>query len=225
MSEVIRERINKSRKKADRRFFANDNISQFLEPGDLERLTEELTLKMEGVLDTLVIDRFNDHNSEGTAARVAKMFINELYAGRYQPMPRVTDFPNVSNLDQVYCVGPVHINSACSHHMVPIVGKAWIGVFPSNRVIGLSKFHRLANWINRRPQIQEESTNQLADVIEAAIKPQGLAVLVKARHFCCGMRGVMDPDTWMTTSVMRGAFRDSETMKREFLQLVQMSDK
>jgi GTP cyclohydrolase I len=204
-------------------FGANDNISSYLLPGDLEALQEELAVKMQSVLDALVIDTDNDHNSQDTAKRVAKMFINETYSGRYLPMPAITDFPNAKQLDEIYTVGPIHINSSCSHHMVPIIGDMWVAVHPGERVIGLSKFHRLARWIWRRGQIQEEGTIQTADLLESLLSPLGVAVVFKASHLCCSCRGVEDAATIMTTSVVRGSLRENASLKAEFFNLISFS--
>jgi GTP cyclohydrolase I len=163
-----------------------------------------------------------DHNTRETPERVARMFVHELFAGRYQPRPKLTDFPNAKLLDEIYVVGPVSIRSMCAHHFCPIEGSAWIGVIPSSRVIGLSKFARLAHWVFARPQIQEEATVQLADEIEAAIKPRALGVIVTARHGCMTLRGVRDRESRMSTSVMRGYFRDKPEARAEFLSLVNM---
>lgn len=224
ISDVIRDRIARDKgakgRKPQRRMFANDNISQHLHLGDIERLQSELTDRIESVLDTLLIDRRNDHNSKGTASRVAKMLLRETMAGRYEPMPSITEFPNASNLDQLYHVGNINVRSMCSHHLVPIYGTAHIGVFPGKNVLGLSKFQRLTDWVMSRPQIQEESTTMLADIIEQQMKPEGLAVLVKCKHLCCSQRGVKNNDMVMTTSVMRGVLRDNNHIRSEFFQLI-----
>ena len=228
--EVVRDRILDKRKrlrgkaKDQTRFFANDNISQFVDSVELSRIRTELEEKMGEVLDILLIDWRNDHNSKGTPQRLAKMMLYETMVGRYTPMPDVTDFPNASNLDQLYTVGPIAVKSKCSHHHAPIIGEAYVGVFPGDRVIGLSKFHRLLNWIMRRPQIQEESTVQYADLLENLMTPKGVAVVVKCRHFCACWRGVNDDRTWMTTSVMRGVFRE-DSIKTEFLRFVDLNSK
>lgn len=203
------------------RFFANDNISAHL--SDLERELIELEVEghLQAALRAMVIDVDNDHNTQGTAKRVAKMWMREIFSGRFISAPDVTDFPNVSNLDQVYLVGPIQVNSSCSHHLVPIIGQLWFGVFPGEDVIGLSKFHRMARWIAKRPQIQEEATQMIADELEKVMKPRGLAVMLKARHFCCSTRGVHDPNTWMLTSVVRGMLRDDPLLKQEFFTLLQ----
>jgi GTP cyclohydrolase I len=201
-------------------FAANDNISQYLADGDLERIQADVEAAVRQLLHALVIDTDNDHNTRETAKRVAKMYVHEVFKGRYMPRPDITDFPNAKNLDQLYTVGPITVRSACSHHLVPIVGKAWIGVIPGDRVVGLSKFNRLTEWIMARPQIQEEATMQLADEIESLIKPKALAVVVQAQHMCMTWRGVRDMGSSMTTSVMRGAFRENPAARDEFLSII-----
>jgi len=200
-------------------FFANDNISDFITDEELAELHIELKDKINDVLDVLLIDRVNDHNTKETANRVAKMYLNEVFKGRYHNQPKVTDFPNAKKLDQIYTVGPISVRSACSHHLVPIIGKCWIGVIPSDRVIGLSKFNRIVDWVMSRPQIQEEAAIQLADTIEKLIKPKGLAVIVKASHQCMTWRGVKDNETQMVTSVMRGIFRETAEARSELMDI------
>ena len=216
ISDSIRQRIISGKGT----YLANDNISEYVTEKDLEMLQEEVAFNMEGVLQSLVIDTENDHNTKETAQRIAKMFIREVFKGRYLPMPKVTDFPNAKQLNEIYTLGPITIRSACSHHMVPITGRAWIGILPSDRVIGISKFVRLTEWVMARPQIQEEATVQLADIIESMIKPQGLAVVVEATHNCMTWRGVRESDTKMTTSVMRGVFLDKPECRAEFFRLI-----
>lgn len=181
--------------------------------GDVERAAQAL-------LDALRIDWRNDHNTERTPARYAKMLVDEVFSGRYRPMPAITDFPNVRELDQLYTVGPITVRSTCSHHFAPIMGRAWIGVLPSDRVIGLSKFVRLAEWIMARPQIQEEATVQLADALESAMAPRGLGVVVRAEHLCMTMRGVREHNTEMVTSVVRGDLLTNPAIRAEFLSFV-----
>jgi GTP cyclohydrolase I len=149
------------------------------------------------------------------------MFLHEVFKGRYHPMPPVTEFPNAERLSELMIVGPITVRSACSHHLVPILGKLWIGVLPNERsnLVGLSKYSRLADWIMSRPQIQEEAVIQLADLIEARLKPDGLAIVLEADHFCMQWRGVKD-ESHMTNSVMRGAFLLNAELRKEFLQLV-----
>jgi GTP cyclohydrolase I len=201
-------------------FYANDNISKYVQSNELEHLQAEVEEKVKALLQSLVIDTENDHNTQETAKRIAKMYLKEVFAGRYDPQPKITDFPNAKSLDQVYTLGPITVRSACSHHMVPITGRCWIGILPSDRVIGISKFVRLANWVLARPQIQEEATVQLADIIEELIKPKGLAVVIEATHQCMTWRGVKESETKMNTSVMRGAFRDEPETRAEFFRLI-----
>jgi GTP cyclohydrolase IA len=200
-------------------FAANDNISDHLHPGELEQLQKEVEERITGLLEALIIDTRNDHNTRETAQRVAKMYLREIFRGRYEPQPAVTDFPNAKGLDELYTVGPITVRSMCSHHLVPVQGQAWIGVIPSERVIGLSKFNRLADWVMSRPQIQEEATVQLADLIEKLIAPKGLAVVVRATHGCMTCRGVRESATTMATSVMRGAFLPNAAARAEFIAL------
>ena len=217
-SDTIRQRLLA----AGAPFLANDNIAAHLEPGDLDDLEVEVAERVEGLMRALVIDGDNDHNTKSTAERVARMYLQEVFAGRYHQPPRLTDFPNAKELDQVYTVGPITVRSACSHHLVPILGRCWVGIKPSDRVIGLSKFVRLAEWVFSRPHIQEEAVMILADEIERLVKPVGLIVIVKAQHYCMKWRGVREPETSMVTSVVRGEFRDKPHMKAEFLQLIEL---
>jgi GTP cyclohydrolase I len=206
--------------KAGGTYFANDNISQYLTKNDIDSIQEALEVKFREILDILVIDSENDHNTNETPQRIAKMYIREVFKGRYEQMPTITDFPNAKSLNEIYTLGPITVRSACSHHFVPITGKLWIGILPSDKVIGISKFVRLAEWVLARPQIQEESTVQLADIIETMIEPKGLAILMEATHQCMTWRGVKETETKMTTSVMRGQFENNRDLKNEFLRLV-----
>jgi GTP cyclohydrolase IA len=207
---------------ADRRYHANDNISAFVQEGELEELKAEVQARMAEVLKALVIDTDSDHNTQDTAKRVAKMFIEEVFRGRYRPMPEVTEFPNISRLNELMIVGPITVRSACSHHMCPILGRIWIGVLPNehSNLIGLSKYARIADWIMTRPQIQEEAVIMLADALQDRVKPDGLAIVMEADHFCMQWRGVKDNDSAMTNSVMRGAFLKDANLRREFLSLL-----
>ena len=218
MSVKIRERL----KAAGQRFYANDNIADFVTPEELEKLLDEVETKMQGVLDSLVIDTENDHNTHNTARRVAKMYVNEVFRGRYVQAPSITEFPNVGHLNELMIVGPITVRSACSHHFCPVIGKLWIGVLPNQNtnVIGLSKYARLAEWIMGRPQIQEEAVLQLANLIEEKTKPDGLPVVMEASHYCMAWRGVKDMDSKMINSVMRGVFLRNSDLRREFLSLI-----
>jgi GTP cyclohydrolase IA len=221
VSTRIRERLLQ----AKRRFNANDNISDFIEPGELDLLLDEVAAKMKAVLEGLVIDIENDHNTQGTARRVAKMYLNEVFRGRYHAAPSVTEFPNVTSLNELMIVGPMTVRSACSHHFCPIMGRLWIGVMPNqhSNLIGLSKYARLAEWLMTRPQIQEEAITQMAELLMDMVKPDGLAVVMEADHFCMHWRGVKDTSAKMINSVMRGSFLKDPALRREFLSLVTMN--
>ena len=218
VSVKIRERLAVARK----RFNANDNIAAFIEPGELAKLLDEVEVKMQGVLDSMVIDTATDHNTQNTARRVAKMYLNEVFNGRYVPAPNITEFPNAEHLNELMIVGPITVRSACSHHFCPVIGKVWVGVLPNEHtnVIGLSKYARLAEWVMGRPQIQEEAVVQLADLIMEKTQPDGLAIVMEATHFCMGWRGVKDMESKMINSVMRGVFLKDPNLRREFLALI-----
>ena len=222
VSARIRARLEEAR----RRYHANDNISAFIEPGELEALLEEVTGKMKGVLESLVIDLDHDHNTQDTARRVAKMYLYEVFRGRYVAPPPITEFPNAEYLNELMIVGPITVRSACSHHFCPIMGRLWIGLLPNehSNLIGLSKYARLAEWIMSRPQIQEEAIAQVADLLMTKVAPDGLAVVMEADHFCMHWRGVKDSGAKMINSVMRGAFLKNATLRREFLSLVNLKD-
>ena len=198
VSVKIRERLVHAKK----RFNANDNIARFIEPGELAALLDEVEGKMQGVLDSLVIDTAGDHNTQNTARRVAKMYLNEVFNGRYVEAPTITEFPNAEHLNELMIVGPITVRSACSHHFCPVIGKIWIGVLPNEHtnVIGLSKYARLAEWVMGRPQIQEEAVVQLADLIMDKTQPDGLAIVMEASHYCMFLK---DPN-----------------LRREFLALI-----
>jgi GTP cyclohydrolase I len=218
VSARIRARLQKSKK----RFHANDNISAFLEPGDLDALLAEVEGKFKGVLESLVIDTTSDHNTQDTARRVAKMYLTEVFRGRYAEAPPVTEFPNAESLNELMVVGPITVRSACSHHFCPIMGRIWIGLMPNehSNLIGLSKYSRLAEWVMSRPQIQEEAITQMANLLMEKVRPDGLAVVMEADHFCMHWRGVKDSDTKMTNSVMRGSFLKDHNLRSEFLSLL-----
>lgn len=223
ISEKIRQKILQRDNSLDGRpvnYKATDNIAWALEPGDIDLLVDEVTEKFQGVLDSLIIDTKNDHNTNETAKRVAKMFVKEIFGGRYMPAPTVTSFPNVTSYDQLYVTGPITIRSTCAHHFMPIRGKCYIGVFPGARVIGLSKFNRIVDWLASRPQIQEELTMNIATEILHETEAEGVAVLLKAEHMCCTHRGVKEHESDMTTSVMLGKLRKDPSLKAEFLSIV-----
>ncbi len=218
VSRRIRERVQA----AGERFHANDNISRFIEPEEMPELMDEVEAKMRAVLESLVIDTDSDHNTQETARRVAKMYLTEVFRGRYIPVPPVTEFPNIEHLNELMIVGPITVRSACSHHLCPIMGKIWIGVMPNehSNLIGLSKYVRLCDWVMSRPQIQEEAVTRLADLLQSRMQPDGLAVVMEADHFCMQWRGVKDTDSKMINSVMRGSFLKDANLRREFLSLL-----
>jgi GTP cyclohydrolase IA len=222
VSEKIRKRLQRSA----RRFHANDNISDAIEPGEIDQLIDEVAVRMQGVLESLVIDTRSDHNTQETALRVAKMYVTEVFRGRYFPAPTVTEFPNAERLNELMIVGPVSVRSACSHHFCPIMGRIWIGLMPNehSNLIGLSKYVRLTNWIMTRPQIQEEAITQVAELLMNKVSPDGLAVVMEADHFCMHWRGVKDDNAKMINSVMRGSFLKDHTLRREFLSLIKLKD-
>jgi GTP cyclohydrolase I len=207
---------------ADCRYHANDNIADHVRDGELDELKAEVEAQVQGLLDALVIDTESDHNTQHTARRVARMFIDEVFVGRYVPMPKVTEFPNFSRLNELMIVGPISVRSAFSHHLVPILGRVLIGVLPNehSNLIGLSKYSRICDWIMSRPQIQEEAVTMLAEELQERVKPDGLAIVMEADHFCMHWRGVKDDESAMTNSVMRGAFLKDPNLRREFLSLL-----
>ena len=215
------DRIRARLQAAGQRFRANDNIAAFIEPGELEALTQEVAERIDALLQSLVIDTVNDHNTRETGARVARMYVGEVFAGRYELSPDLTAFPNVQSYDELYLVGPITVRSTCAHHLQNIRGNCWIGIYPGKNVLGLSKFYRLAEWIAARPQIQEEMTIQIADLLEAETVAEGIAVVVKAEHMCVTHRGVKEHASDMTTSVLRGVLRDNSDTRAEFFRLLQ----
>ena len=211
LSEVVRERI----KKAGARFHANDNISEYINENEIDQLVDEVACQFQGVLNALVIDTENDHNTQETARRVAKMMVRETFSGRYRTVPKVTAFPNMG-YKSLYTTGPISIRSTCAHHFQNIVGRCWVGIVPEGEVIGLSKFNRIVHHIAERPQIQEELTTQIADALKQYAKTEHIAVVVKAEHHCMIMRGVREHESDMTTAIMLGAFNTDPALKKEF---------
>ena len=200
--------------------FAIDTIYAYLDPGDVDSIEDVVAEAFQGVLKALIINTEDDHNTKDTAKRVAKMYVQEIFKGRYTKPPKITAFPNAKKYDQIYITGPITINSTCAHHFQPITGGCYVGVFPGEKVIGLSKFNRLVDWIVSRPQIQEEMTEQIADEIEKQTEAKGVAVVIKAKHFCMSARGVKEHDSDMLTSVIRGDFLKIEHLKAEFFSLL-----
>jgi GTP cyclohydrolase I len=199
------------------RYWAGDNISDVLQEGDKEELIKEATEAFETVLDTLLIDRHNDPNSKGTAHRLAKMYYNEIMAGRYDPIPSATAFPNDS--DDRYegmLVVRSELKSMCSHHHQPVTGVAYIGIIAANKLIGLSKYTRIAQWCARRGTLQEELANDIAREIQKATNVEHLGVYIQATHGCCENRGIMATSSLTQTTVLRGAFKEDTGTKKEF---------
>jgi GTP cyclohydrolase I len=216
------ERIRRRLRKAGVRFHANDNVAPFILDGELAELRGEVEGHFRNLLKSLVIDIDGDHNTADTAKRVAKMYVDELFYGRFTGKPRVADFPNVEGVNELLMVGPITVRSACSHHFCPIMGRVWIGVLPNeqSRLIGLSKYARICDWIMSRPQIQEEAVALLANELQHVMNPNGLAIVMKADHFCMHWRGVKDAEASMTSSIVRGAFLENPTLRQEFFSLL-----
>jgi GTP cyclohydrolase I len=222
----VSERIRRRLQRQGRRFHANDNIADVIESGEVDELIEEVAARMQGVLESLVIDTRSDHNTQDTARRVAKMYVTEVFRGRYFAAPAVTEFPNAERLNELMIVGPVKVRSTCSHHFCPIIGRLWIGLMPNehSNLIGLSKYVRLADWIMTRPQIQEEAITQIAELLMHKVNPDGLALVMEADHYCMHWRGVKDDDAKMINSVMRGSFLKDHTLRSEFLSLIKLKN-
>lgn len=201
---------------------ANDQVGAFLTKADVSNIRGNVELLMEQVLEELLIDWRDDPNTKGTPKRYAKMLVDEAMRGRFESAPVCTAFPNTRKLDEMYTTGPITVNSMCSHHLVPIVGRAWVGVIPGDTVIGLSKFNRLIQWVCRRPQIQEEMVVQVADELEVRLaQPKGLAVVIEATHMCMTWRGVEEHSAAvMRTNVVRGRFLEDAAARAEFFAAV-----
>ena len=205
------------------RYWAGDNISSVLEPGDKQLLIEEATDAFENVLDTLLIDRYTDPNSMDTGRRLAKMYINELMSGRYDPMPNATAFPNVTeDKYEGMLVVRSEIKSMCSHHHQPVSGVAYIGIIAADTLIGLSKYTRIAQWCARRGTLQEELNNVIANEIQTATGSPNVGVYVQATHGCCENRGIGAHSSLTQTTVLRGAFKDDPGTKKEFMDNIKL---
>jgi GTP cyclohydrolase I len=218
-SEKIRNRL----KAAGVRFNSNDNISQFVNKEELTQLIDELTTQFEGVLDSLVIDRENDPNAKDTPKRLAKMYVNEIMSGRYRPMPDATAFPN--DADDRYegmLVVRSELRSMCSHHHQPVTGVAYIGVIAAKKLIGLSKYSRIAQWCARRGTLQEELCNDIASEIQKATGSDDVGVYVQATHGCCENRGIMAHSSLTQTTVLKGAFKCDSGTKKEFFDNIKL---
>ena len=218
-SEKIRQRL----KEKEVRFHSNDNIAEFIEKGEIEELQKEVEDSFSGVLDALVIDTENDHNTKETARRVAKMYINELMSGRYNPMPNATAFPNhVEDGYKGMLVVRSEIKSMCSHHHQPVSGVAYIGIIAAETLIGLSKYTRIAQWCARRGTLQEELNNVIANEIQQATNSPNVGVYIQATHGCCENRGIMARSSLTQTTVLRGAFNEDMGTKKEFMDNIKL---
>ena len=219
LSQVIR---NKMRQE-NRRFWAGDNISEYMSPVIKSALIDEATEAFEGVLDALLIDRETDPNSRGTARRLAKMYYNEIMAGRYEPEPDATAFPNDSaDRYEGMLVVRSELRSMCSHHHQPVVGVAYIGILAANKLIGLSKYTRIAQWCARRGTLQEELCIDIAREIQRATDSENVGVYIQATHGCCENRGIMAHSSLTQTTVLRGAFKDDAGVKKEFMDNIKL---
>jgi GTP cyclohydrolase I len=219
ISERIRERIRAS----NTRFWAGDNISEHILDSERAELIDELTTKFEGVLDSLLIDRENDPNSKGTARRLAKMYIYEIMAGRYDPAPDATAFPNDSeDRYEGMLVVRSELRSMCSHHHQPVAGVAYIGIIAAQKLIGLSKYTRIAQWCSRRGTLQEELANDIAREIMKATGSDNVAVYIQATHGCCENRGIMAHSSLTQTTVLKGAFKNDGNTKKEFFDNIKL---
>ena len=219
ISEVIRNKLNKDKK----RYWAGDNISNYITPKVREQLVDELTEKFEGVLDSLIIDRETDPNSQGTARRLAKMYLYEIMAGRYDPAPDATAFPNDSeDRYEGMLVVRSELRSMCSHHHQPVAGVAYIGIIAAQKLIGLSKYTRIAQWCARRGTLQEELANDIAREIMKATGSENVAVSIQATHGCCENRGIMAHSSLTQTTVLKGAFKEDGNTKKEFFDNIKL---
>ena len=217
------EQIKLKLEEAGIRYWAGDNISAVLQAGDKEELIDEASIAFEGVLDALLIDRFNDPNSKGTARRLAKMYFTEIMTGRYDAAPSATAFPNDS--DERYegmLVVRSELKSMCSHHHQPVAGVAYIGIIAADKLIGLSKYTRIAQWCARRGTLQEELANDIAREIQLATNAEHLGVYIQATHGCCENRGIMATSSLTQTTVLKGAFKDDAGTKKEFFDNIKL---
>ena len=218
-SKKIKQRIEA----AKARFWAGDNISQYIEENELTELIDELTEKFEDVLDSLVIDRKTDPNSMDTGRRLAKMYVKELMAGRYYPIPNATAFPNhVDNGYEGMLVVRSELKSVCSHHHQPVTGVAYIGIIAADKLIGLSKYTRIAQWCARRGTLQEELCNDIAREIMSATGAMDVGVYIQATHGCCENRGIMAHSSLTQTTVLKGAFKTDPGTKKEFFDNIKL---
>ena len=210
-------------KRDGKRFWAGDNISEYLQDADKEQLINDAAEAFELVLDRLLIDRETDPNSKGTAKRLAKMYFNEVMSGRYEPAPDATAFPNDSaDRYEGMLVVRSELRSMCSHHHQPVIGVAYIGIIAAEKLIGLSKYTRIAQWCARRGTLQEELCNDIAKEIQKATEARDLGVYIQMTHGCCENRGIMAKSSLTQTTVLKGAFKDDHGTKKEFFDNIKM---
>jgi len=215
--------IRSKMKEDGKRFWAGDNISDYVSEQDKLKLIDEATVAFENVLDTLLIDRIHDPNSHGTARRLAKMYFNEIMSGRYDPIPSATAFPNDSeDRYEGMLVVRSELKSMCSHHHQPVTGTAYIGIIAANKLIGLSKYTRIAQWCARRGTLQEELANDIAREIQRATGAEHLGVYIQATHGCCENRGIMAHSSLTQTTVLKGAFQNDPGTKKEFFDNIKL---
>lgn len=221
LSQVLREKMTSNGK----RFWAGDNISEYVDSTTIAQLIDEATSAFEQVLDTLLIDRENDPNSRGTARRLAKMYFNEIMEGRYEPAPDATAFPNDSqDRYEGMLVVRSELKSMCSHHHQPVSGVAYIGIIAAQKLIGLSKYTRIAQWCARRGTLQEELCNDIAREIQDATNSENVGVYLRMTHGCCENRGIMAHDSSTTTTVLKGAFNKDSGTKKEFFDTLSLQE-
>ena len=219
ISQTIRERIAADGGRA----WANDNISDYLEEGDKQKLIDEAMPAFENVLQSLVIDTETDPNSKDTARRMAKMYINEIMSGRYNPMPNPSAFPNyIEGGYEGMLVVRSELTSLCSHHHQTVKGVAYIGIIAGPKLLGLSKYTRIAQWCARRGTLQEELNVMIADAIQRETGSEHIGVYVQATHGCCENRGIMATSSLTQTTVLRGAFKDEADVRKEFIDNVKL---
>ena len=214
MSSILRDRLMAK----GLPYKATDNIAMCIE-SDVERdaLKEEVEAKVESLLESLVIDVKHDPNVQKTAHRIAKMYLNEVFYGRYFCCPEISDYPNEYENDEIYILGPLSLRSSCSHHFVPVIGKTWIGIVAGKKVLGISKFSRLLNWMMKRPHMQEEATVLFGKLLEEKTDSKGIAVVIEAKHYCMHWRGVQEESTRMRTTYYSGILRHDLQKQRDFL--------
>jgi len=218
-SDRIRQRI----KAAGARFNANDNISAYIQEGEVDELINELNVRFDAVLDSLVIDRENDPNSHDTGRRLAKMYVKELMSGRYVMPPKATAFPNDSeDRYEGMLVVRSELRSMCSHHHQPVTGVAYVGIIAAKKLIGLSKYTRIAQWCARRGTLQEELCNDIAREIMKATGSEDVGVYIQATHGCCENRGIMAHSSLTQTTVLKGAFYEDQGTKKEFFDNIKL---